>query len=138
MHHDRLVAHRDGLRRRREQLRGLGERLGVRDAVAVLAAERQVDPGLAREHPREPDVRTVGREREGRREVRATAAPPLWGLATAGEAGVARVLDLLADELELAMALSGSASIPAVTPRSPPPDRAAAIFFLATAPTDGV
>jgi 4-hydroxymandelate oxidase len=33
--------------------------------------------------------------------------PYLWGLAAAGEAGVRRVLDLLRDELELAMALCG-------------------------------
>jgi 4-hydroxymandelate oxidase len=33
--------------------------------------------------------------------------PYLWGLAAAGEAGVRRVLDLLRDELELAMDLCG-------------------------------
>ena len=40
--------------------------------------------------------------------------PALWGLAVDGEHGVARVLDLLAGELDLAMALSGSADITAV------------------------
>jgi len=33
--------------------------------------------------------------------------PVLWGLALGGEAGVARVLELLRDELDLAMALCG-------------------------------
>ena len=37
--------------------------------------------------------------------------PALWGLATAGERGVGRVLDLLAAELELAMALCGAARV---------------------------
>ena len=33
--------------------------------------------------------------------------PALWGLAAAGEAGAGRVLELLRDELELALALCG-------------------------------
>jgi 4-hydroxymandelate oxidase len=37
--------------------------------------------------------------------------PILWGLAVSGEAGVGRVLDLLTAELELAMALAGTASV---------------------------
>ena len=41
----------------------------------------------------------------------ATAAaigrPQLWGLATGGEAGVRRVLEMFREELALAMALSG-------------------------------
>jgi isopentenyl diphosphate isomerase/L-lactate dehydrogenase-like FMN-dependent dehydrogenase len=36
--------------------------------------------------------------------------PPLWGLAAAGEAGSRRVLELLAAELELALALCGCAA----------------------------
>jgi len=36
--------------------------------------------------------------------------PPLWGLAVDGEAGARRVLELLRDELELALALCGCAS----------------------------
>jgi isopentenyl diphosphate isomerase/L-lactate dehydrogenase-like FMN-dependent dehydrogenase len=36
--------------------------------------------------------------------------PPLWGLAAAGEAGAARVLEMLRGELELALALCGCAS----------------------------
>jgi isopentenyl diphosphate isomerase/L-lactate dehydrogenase-like FMN-dependent dehydrogenase len=36
--------------------------------------------------------------------------PPLWGLAAGGEAGAARVLELLRGELELALALCGCAS----------------------------
>ncbi len=41
--------------------------------------------------------------------------PVLWGLAAGGEAGVARVLELLRDELDTAMALCGCPSISAVT-----------------------
>jgi len=37
--------------------------------------------------------------------------PVLWGLAVGGEAGVAHVIELLQDELDVAMALSGCASI---------------------------
>jgi len=40
----------------------------------------------------------------------------LWGLAADGEAGVARVLEMLRTELELAMALAGCASVAAITP----------------------
>ncbi|BAU64885.1 FMN-dependent alpha-hydroxy acid dehydrogenase [Stanieria sp. NIES-3757] len=40
--------------------------------------------------------------------------PILWGLATEGEQGVSHVLELLIDELDLAMALSGCASIHAI------------------------
>ena len=36
--------------------------------------------------------------------------PPLWGLAAAGEAGAARVLELLTAELKLALGLCGCAS----------------------------
>ena len=36
--------------------------------------------------------------------------PPLWGLAVDGEAGALRVLELLRDELELALALGGCSS----------------------------
>jgi 4-hydroxymandelate oxidase len=42
--------------------------------------------------------------------------PVLWGLAVDGEAGVGRVLDLLTDELEHAMALAGAASLAALRP----------------------
>jgi 4-hydroxymandelate oxidase len=35
----------------------------------------------------------------------------LWGLTLAGEAGVKHVLELLRDELDLAMALSGCAKL---------------------------
>jgi isopentenyl diphosphate isomerase/L-lactate dehydrogenase-like FMN-dependent dehydrogenase len=40
--------------------------------------------------------------------------PALWGLAVDGEAGVGRVLDLLAGEFELAMALAGMNSVRAI------------------------
>lgn len=42
--------------------------------------------------------------------------PALWGLAVDGEPGVGRVLDLLTGELDLAMALSGSANVAAIGP----------------------
>ena len=38
--------------------------------------------------------------------------PALWGLAVEGETGVRHVLELLQDELDVAMALSGCAAIP--------------------------
>ena len=41
--------------------------------------------------------------------------PPLWGLACAGEAGARRVLELLREEIELALALCGCTSPAAVT-----------------------
>ncbi len=41
--------------------------------------------------------------------------PALWGLAAGGEAGALRVLELLRDELELALCLTGCASPEAVT-----------------------
>lgn len=42
--------------------------------------------------------------------------PAIWGLANAGAAGVAHVLRLLRDELEVAMALTGCATLAEVTP----------------------
>ena len=42
--------------------------------------------------------------------------PAIWGLAVDGEAGVGAVLDLLASELENAMALCGAASVADLTP----------------------
>jgi len=42
--------------------------------------------------------------------------PALWGLAVAGEHGVGKVLDLLAAELELAMALGGAADVRSIEP----------------------
>ena len=41
---------------------------------------------------------------------------PLWGLAAGGEAGARRVLELLRDEIELALALCGCVSADAVRP----------------------
>ncbi len=46
----------------------------------------------------------------------AVGRPPLWGLAVAGADGVQRVLEILRDELSLAMALSGCRSIADITP----------------------
>ncbi|MGH2412442.1 MAG: alpha-hydroxy acid oxidase, partial [Microcystaceae cyanobacterium] len=42
--------------------------------------------------------------------------PILWGLAVGGEAGVHHVLELLRDELDLAMALSGCSTIQKIDP----------------------
>ncbi len=44
------------------------------------------------------------------------ARPAVWGLANAGAAGVAHVLRLLRDELEVAMALTGCATLAEATP----------------------
>jgi len=41
--------------------------------------------------------------------------PYLWALAASGENGVARVLEMLRSELELAMALAGAASVPQIS-----------------------
>jgi 4-hydroxymandelate oxidase len=41
--------------------------------------------------------------------------PVLWGLAAAGEQGVMRVLEILRDELDTALALCGCPSLDAVT-----------------------
>ncbi|MCA9705937.1 MAG: alpha-hydroxy-acid oxidizing protein [Myxococcales bacterium] len=41
--------------------------------------------------------------------------PVLWGLAAGGQAGVARVLSILAEELDLAMALAGAPTVEALT-----------------------
>lgn len=49
--------------------------------------------------------------------------PVLWGLATEGEAGVVRALELLRRELDLAMALAGAPSVRAMTPDLVVPDR---------------
>jgi isopentenyl diphosphate isomerase/L-lactate dehydrogenase-like FMN-dependent dehydrogenase len=43
--------------------------------------------------------------------------PVLYGLAVGGEAGVARVLQLLKNEFELAMALSGCTRISDISPK---------------------
>ena len=40
--------------------------------------------------------------------------PYLWGLAVAGEEGVRRVIELLRQELELAMALSGRPAVASI------------------------
>ena len=45
----------------------------------------------------------------------AVGRPALWGLAVDGAAGVRRVLEILRDELSLAMALAGCRSLPEIT-----------------------
>jgi len=42
--------------------------------------------------------------------------PAIWGLAVDGEAGVGAILDMLANELDLAMAFCGAASVADLTP----------------------
>jgi 4-hydroxymandelate oxidase len=42
--------------------------------------------------------------------------PVLWGLATGGESGVAEALEMLRKESDLAMALSGCATLDEITP----------------------
>ncbi len=46
----------------------------------------------------------------------AVGRPVLWGLAVDGAGGVQRVMEILRDELALAMALSGCRSIGEITP----------------------
>jgi 4-hydroxymandelate oxidase len=46
----------------------------------------------------------------------AVGRPVLWGLAVDGADGVQRVLEILRDELSLAMALTGCRTIAEVTP----------------------
>jgi 4-hydroxymandelate oxidase len=46
----------------------------------------------------------------------AVGRPVLWGLAVGGDAGVQRVLEILRDELSLAMALAGCRTIGEITP----------------------
>ena len=52
--------------------------------------------------------------------------PVVWGLAHAGAAGVAHVLRVLRDELEVAMALTGCATLTDITPASLAPRNDAA------------
>ncbi len=52
--------------------------------------------------------------------------PVLWGLAAGGEAGALRVLELLRDEVELALALVGCVSPEAITPAHVAPVRSGA------------
>ena len=46
----------------------------------------------------------------------AVGRPVLWGLAVDGADGVRRLLEILRDELSLAMALSGVRSVGEITP----------------------
>ncbi|MGZ4213602.1 MAG: alpha-hydroxy-acid oxidizing protein, partial [Actinomycetota bacterium] len=48
--------------------------------------------------------------------VAAIGRPQLWGLTIGGEAGVAKVLELLRDELSLSMALAGARTIAEIDP----------------------
>ncbi|MGZ4104603.1 MAG: alpha-hydroxy acid oxidase [Actinomycetota bacterium] len=48
--------------------------------------------------------------------VAAIGRPQLWGLTVGGEAGVAKVLELLRDELSLSMALAGARTIAEIDP----------------------
>lgn len=42
--------------------------------------------------------------------------PILWGLSCEGEGGVKKIMEILRDELELAMKLSGCCSLAEITP----------------------
>lgn len=83
----------------------------------IVQAVRAVDPALP--------VLVDGGIRRGTDVLKAMALgasavlvgrPVVWGLANAGAAGVAHVLRLLRDELEIAMALSGCATLAEATP----------------------
>ena len=63
--------------------------------------------------PRGHDLHGVARDRLARAVM--IGRPILWGLAVAGEAGVARVLTLLRNELDLAMALAGTPTLADIT-----------------------
>lgn len=84
--------------------RALGE---VVDAVGN-AAEVYVDGGIRR------GTDVLKAIALGARAV-LVGRPPLWGLAVGGADGVRHVLDLLHDELDLAMALSGCCSMADIT-----------------------
>jgi 4-hydroxymandelate oxidase len=43
--------------------------------------------------------------------------PYLWGLAAFGQPGVERALELLTNELEMAMRMNGASTIPSITRR---------------------
>ncbi len=86
----------------------------------VAALERGAPGGAAR-----PEILLDGGVRRGTDVVKALALgaravlvgrPILWGLTVAGQAGVARVLEMLRAELDLAMALCGCPSLREITP----------------------
>ena len=106
---------------------------GARGIVVSNHGGRQLDgaPPTARALPRVADavgdrvpVIVDGGIRRGTDVLRALALgasavqvgrPVLWGLGTAGSAGVQRVLELIATEFDQAMALSGCANVDDVT-----------------------
>jgi isopentenyl diphosphate isomerase/L-lactate dehydrogenase-like FMN-dependent dehydrogenase len=111
----------------------LAARHGARAVVVSNHGGRQLDgtlatadalPGVVRAAGDRVEVYVDGGIRRGVDVLRALALgaravlvgrPILWGLAAGGERGVTHVLDLLEQELELAMALAGTPAIPAIT-----------------------
>lgn len=109
--------------------------VGVSSVIVSNHGGRQLDgsiasidalPAIADRVATQCDVLLDGGVRRGTDVLKALACgaravfigrPYLWGLAIEGEAGVARVLTLLRDELELAMCLAGCHSVQDV-PRS--------------------
>lgn len=63
--------------------------------------------------------------------------PALWGLAVGGSAGVSRVLDLLRDELELALALCGCASPAALERTHVQPAPGSSVYSAQMSPQRG-
>jgi 4-hydroxymandelate oxidase len=104
-------------------------KLGARGVMVSNHGGRQLDTAPATADVLEPIAQAVagraevlvdGGIRRGTDVLKALALgatgvaigrPVLWGLATAGQAGVARVLQLLRSEIDTAMALSGVADV---------------------------
>ncbi|MCE9618881.1 MAG: alpha-hydroxy-acid oxidizing protein [Planctomycetes bacterium] len=91
----------DGAAPTAEALPEIAERAGNRGKIIVDGGIRR-GPDMLRALALGAHAVMVGR-------------PVLWGLAAGGEAGVARVLQILKQEFDLAMALSGCADLAAVT-----------------------
>jgi 4-hydroxymandelate oxidase len=114
--------------------------MGVRGIIVSNHGGRQLDtspatidalPAVAQAVGGRAEVFVDGGVRRGVDVVKAIARgaravmvgrPVLWGLAVDGERGVARVLDILRDEIDNAMALCGCATLADVTPDLLRPD----------------
>jgi isopentenyl diphosphate isomerase/L-lactate dehydrogenase-like FMN-dependent dehydrogenase len=89
-----------------------------------VASPISVLPGIADAVGAKVEVYVDGGIRRGTDVVKAIACgaravfvgrPILWGLALSGEAGVKSVLEMLRQEFDLAMALSGCPTLAAIT-----------------------